>query len=134
MSWTTFGTHTAGDPLLPSDGDKISKNVEQLAKDIYISPVSGDDGIADLAYPLEKVTPIFTSHVSGNGSTGVVVTLPATYTPASVDDYEVFLSWQEDPGSNGLIWAEKTTSNFTIKHSGSETGKKIGYLIIRKTV
>lgn len=134
MTWTTFGAHTSGTALSVLDGDKISNNVKQLATDIYIAPSSDDDGLANMAYPLEQLAPVFSGIATGNGATGVVVTLPATYAPSAATDYIVLLSWQVDPGSNGMPWVEKTTTNFTIKHSGSETGKAIGYTIVRVTL
>jgi len=133
MAWETFGTHTSGTALTVADGDKISNNVKQLATDIYITPTNGDDGAADLAYPLEKLAPVYSGIADGNGSTGTTITLPVSYTPSAITEYLVLVSWQEDPGSNGALWVEKTTTNFVIKHSGSETGKKIGYSIVRAT-
>jgi hypothetical protein len=134
MAWTTFGTHTAGTPISITDGDKISNNVKQLATDIYISPNSGDDGLADLTYPLQRLAPVLSGAVSGTGTTGSTVTLPTGYIPALATDYQVITSWQENPGSNGAIWVEKTTANFVIKHFGTETGKSIGYTVVRNTI
>lgn len=128
MAWNTFGTHTAGTALTPAEGDKISNNVKQLANDIYITPASGDDGVADLSYPLEKLAPIKSALTTGNGTTGQVITLPSQIAATS---YCVFSTWQADPGSNGAIWVEKTSANFTLKHYGTELGKSIAYQIVR---
>ncbi|MBF0546233.1 MAG: hypothetical protein HQM08_17450 [Candidatus Riflebacteria bacterium] len=133
MTWTTFGPHIPGTVLKPEDGDKISNNVKQLAMDIYANPTSNDNGLATLPYPLELGV-AYSGSILGNGSTGITVTMPTTLVPATADDYEVFPAWQENPGSNGQIWVEKTVQNFVIKHSGSELGKKIGFQIVRKTI
>ena len=130
FSWTW--TNNLDEDLMPGWGDEVHGAIKQLADDLYITPTNSGSKI--LTYPLQTLAPIFTSHATGNGTTGVTVSLPAGYTPASVDDYEVVgLSYQGDPGGNGNIWAEKGLSNFVIKHYGSKTGVKIAYSIVRKT-
>ena len=63
---------------------------------------------------------------TSNSTTGQTITLNTAV--SDVDDYAVELHWQEDPGPNsGYLYVEKTTTNFTIKNSGTTTGKKIYY-------
>lgn len=133
MVWTWTNTNALDDILTPAWGDEVKNGIKQLANDVYITPANGGDGAADLAYPLQLTAPIYTGSVSGNSTTGVTVTLPASYSPAAATDYHVHCTWQGNPGGNGAIWVEKTTTNFVIKHGGALTGVVIAYTIVRKT-
>lgn len=63
---------------------------------------------------------------TSNSTTGQTITLNTAV--SDVDDYAVELHWQEDPGPNsGYLYVVKTTSNFSIRNSGTTTGKKIHY-------
>lgn len=89
-------------------------------------------GIAVAAWitTLSKLVPVVEGIATSNGSTGVEVSLGETF--ASVDDYRVFHSWQEDQGDgSGDIVIEKSASSFLIKNSGLTTGKKIAYWVMR---
>ena len=63
---------------------------------------------------------------TSNGTAGQTITLNTAV--SSVDDYAVELHRQEDPGPNaGYLYVVKTTTNFSIRNSGTTTGKKIHY-------
>ena len=66
-----------------------------------------------------------------NSTTGQTITL--TTAVSSVDDYAVELHWQEDPGPNaGYLYPVKAKDSFSLRNSGSTTGKKVYYRV--KTV
>ena len=66
--------------------------------------------------------------ITSNSTTGQTITLITGV--SDVDDYAVELYWQEDPGPNsGHLYPVKTTSNFTIKNSGTTTGIKVYYRV-----
>lgn len=49
---------------------------------------------------------------------------------ASVDDYSVECSYQEDPGPNsGYLYPVKTVNTVTIMNSGTTYGKKVHYRV-----
>ena len=132
MAWTYTTTPVLDEVITVAWGIEIQNAVKQLAADLYITPANGADGLADLAYPLQNVAPVFSSHVTSNGTTGVTVTIPVSYAPAAATDYEVQVTYQADPGANGQLWVEKTTSNFVIKHYGDKA-VVVAYTIVRKT-
>ena len=132
MAWTYTTTPVLDEVITVAWGLEIQNAIKQLAADIYITPANGGDGNADLAYPLQNVAPVFSSHVNSGGTAGTVVTLPASYAPSAATDYEVQCTYQADPGGNGAIWVEKGTSNFTIKNYGTKV-VAIAYTIVRKT-
>jgi hypothetical protein len=130
--WTWTNANPLDDTISPAWGDEVKNAIKQLAADIYTTPTNAGDGSAQRTAPIENSLPVATGHANGNGTTGTTVTLPVGFSPASVDVYEVIgLSWQGDPGGNGNIWVEKTTSNFVIKHYGAKLGVRISYQIVR---
>ena len=134
MAWTFSVANLINTVIAVAWGDERSNAIKQLANDVYIAPANDGDGAANLANPLEKLAPVYSSDVSGNSTTGTTVSFPqGGYTPAAATDYEVQLTWQEDPGGNGIPYVVKSTGSFSIRHAGSATGKKIGYTIYRKT-
>lgn len=63
---------------------------------------------------------------TSNSTTGQTITLNNAV--SDVDDYAVELHWQEDPGPNaGYLYVVKSTTTFSIRNSGTTTGKKIHY-------
>lgn len=134
MAWSWSVGNLINTVIAVAWGDERSNAVKQLANDIYITPANDGDGAGNLSNPLEKLAPVYTGEVTGNSTTGATVSFPlGGYTPAAATDYEVQLTWQEDPGGNGIPYVAKSTGSFSIKHSGSVTGKKIGYTVYRKT-
>lgn len=127
MSWSWTNATTG--VVTAAWGQERSRAIEQISKDIYESPQNDNDGLANLSYPLERLRPIVSGIVETT-EPGVSVSLGVTIAEA---DYIVDLSWQEDPGStSGIPFAEKTTTGFVIKVSGSGVGKKIGYTAKRR--
>lgn len=47
------------------------------------------------------------------------------------DDYVAFPFYLENPQGNGVLYAEQTASEFTIKHAGSHL-VKVGYVVFKK--
>lgn len=134
MAWSWSVGNLINTVIAVAWGDERSNAVKQLANDIYITPVNDGDGAANLSNPLEKLAPVYTGEVTGNSTTGVTVSFPlGGYTPAAATDYEVQTSWQEDPGGNGVPFVVKSTGSFSVRHYGTQTGKKIAYSVFRKT-
>lgn len=125
MAWSWTNTNAAGETVTPAWGTERSNAVKQLAADIYETPVNGGDGAANLDYPLERLCPIVDG-IATTAAGGVAVALGVTL--GSVDDYRVELAYQEDPGNDsGDLFVVKTTSGFTIKTSGNNSGIKVAY-------
>lgn len=57
---------------------------------------------------------------TSSGLTGTTIPIAGFSSPA---DYQVIVAYAEDPGSNGVLWVEKATEEFTVKHYGPNTVK-----------
>lgn len=119
-----------GEDITPEWEYERSNAIRQLIADLYLVPALDPDGAKTRARPIEAEIPVKVGIVTTNGTTGQTVSLPVTF--ASIDDYTVDLSWQEDPGGYlGQPFSEKDVDQFIIKVSGSGPGKKIGYTVRR---
>lgn len=47
---------------------------------------------------------------------------------SSASEYQVSLVYLEDPGGNGILFAEKTATEFTVKHHGTRQ-VAFGYVV-----
>ena len=131
--WSWLNNAVRGYPITKAWGDERSNAIAQLAKDIYESPSNDNDGLANLAYPIQKLVPVAEGLVVSAGPTGVEISFATAF--ASVDDYRVYLTWQGDPGSgSGDLYPVKSLDKVMICNAGSATGIKIAYEIKRRTV
>jgi len=119
-----------GEDITPDWEHERSNAIRQLFADLYLSPALGVAGAAVRTRPIEAEIPVLAGIMTSNGTAGQVVKLPVEF--ASVDDYVVDLTWQEDPGGYlGQPYPDKELDQFVIKVSGSGPGKKIGYTVRR---
>ena len=119
-----------GEDITPDWEHERSNAIRQLFADLYSLPALVAEGAPARTRPIEAEIPVKVGIAMTNGTTGTSVSLPVTF--ASIEEYIVDLSWQEDPGGYlGQPYAEKDLDHFLIKVSGSGLGKKIGYTVRR---
>ena len=131
-AWTWDYGNTLNEIISPAWADEVKNSIKQLATDIYSDPTRTASGVASLTTPLQELVPIAVGVATGAGTTGDEITLPAAYVPAAITDYDVQPYWISDPEGNGNLWTTKGIATFTVFHYGTNTGKTIGYVILRR--